>query len=125
MSKPCYIIIGNVTFITATPTTANPTTSATSTIAEEITTIIESATTMTAITTATPKISTTSAEKASTITESTTLTTMADCKCNLEGSNSPQCDINGRCSCKQHIKGKKCGKCKNFTRGQFPNCTSN
>ena len=33
------------------------------------------------------------------------------CECKLEASVDGTCDINGRCSCKEHVAGDKCEKC--------------
>ena len=39
----------------------------------------------------------------------------------MRGSNSRNCDNEGKCDCKPRITGKKCNECKNNFYG-FPNC---
>ena len=36
----------------------------------------------------------------------------AECKCDLDGSASLQCDANGHCTCKEGYNGSKCDECK-------------
>lgn len=47
-----------------------------------------------------------------------------ECKCNSQGSKSPQCDESGKCECMDRISGEKCDKCAenyhNFTLGCEP-----
>ena len=35
------------------------------------------------------------------------------CECHPEGSDGPNCSLNGICSCKKHVVGEKCDKCEN------------
>ena len=43
------------------------------------------------------------------------------CECNADGSESQNCDENGKCSCKAHVVGDKCDACATgFVT--FPNC---
>ena len=43
------------------------------------------------------------------------------CECNADGSESQNCDENGKCSCKSHVVGDKCDACATgFVT--FPNC---
>ena len=35
-----------------------------------------------------------------------------DCKCDLNGSTTLQCDVHGDCNCREGFTGSKCGECK-------------
>ena len=39
------------------------------------------------------------------------------CECNISGSESIGCDLNGTCTCKENVTGNKCEFC---TTGYFP-----
>lgn len=47
----------------------------------------------------------------------------SDCECNLEGSESRQCNKkDGSCICLPGVMGYRCDKCTRGWRGEVPNC---
>ena len=46
---------------------------------------------------------------------------VAECQCSKEGSVGAECDIEGNCTCKDHVEGDKCSACEE-TYYNFPDC---
>ena len=44
-----------------------------------------------------------------------------ECQCSTEGSTGLQCDVNGKCPCKDFVEGDKCTICSK-TSFDYPNC---
>ena len=43
------------------------------------------------------------------------------CGCNINGSSTLECNLDGTCACNENIIGSKCNKCRQDYSG-FPNC---